>query len=394
MMAHQSFAAGWNRLTATFPQAHVLQTWEWAQFKSAYSWQPHFLAWESAPSGAKFKRLFPENQLLGLDTWRAAALVLQRRLRIAGLALPVSVLYVPKGPLLDDWADAHLRRQVLDDLAGFARRQGAIFLKIDPDVCLGTGVPGETDARDESAGQLVAQELQALGWQFSDEQIQFKNSMLIDLAQGEEALLAAMKQKTRYNLRLSERRGVQVSPASESDLPLLYRMYAETSLRDGFTIREEGYYLALWQSFMRAGARPNGPHAQPLIARVEGEPVAGMILFVFAGTAWFFYGMSTSMHREAMPNYLLQWQAIQWARAHGCSLYDMWGAPDVFNEEDAMYGVYRFKQGLGASVVRRLGAWDLPVSSLLYRLYQKWLPQVLDWMRRRGVSRTRRESQI
>jgi lipid II:glycine glycyltransferase (peptidoglycan interpeptide bridge formation enzyme) len=382
-MPELSFAAGWDHLAASFPQAHVLQTWEWAQFKSAYGWQPHFLSWQSAASGFRLSRLRPEERFPGVENRRAAALVLQRRLRFAGFALPVSVLYAPKGPLLDDWADADLRRQVLSDLTRFARRQAAIFLKIDPDVCLGTGVPGEPDAGEDPTGHLVAQELQELGWQFSDEQIQFKNSMLLDLKQGEEALLAGMKQKTRYNLRLSQRRGVQVSSASEADLPLFYRMYAETSLRDGFAIREEHYYLSLWQSFMRAGL------AQPLIARVDGQPVAGIILFVFAGKAWFFYGMSRDLHRETMPNYLLQWEAIQWARAHGCSLYDLWGAPDHFNDQDPMYGVFRFKQGLGASVVRRLGAWDLPVAPLFYRIYQKWLPQVLDWMRHRGVRRTR-----
>lgn len=386
-------------MAAAFPQAHVLQTWEWAQFKFVYGWQPHFLAWQGAPAGLTFRRLDPEDAFPGVENWRAAALLLQRRLRFAGLALPVSVLYAPKGPLLDDWADDRLRRQVLADLADFARRQGAIFLKIDPDVRLGTGVPGESDAVEDPLGQLVVQELQELGWQFSDEQIQFKNSMLLDLTPGEGALLAGMKQKTRYNLRLSERRGVQVGPAVEDDLPLFYRMYAETSLRDGFAIREESYYLSLWQSLMRAGAQtkppslPWRPFAQPLIARVQGEAVAGVILFAFAGRAWFFYGMSRDLHRESMPNYLLQWEAMRWARSQGYVEYDLWGAPDIFSEQDDMFGVYRFKQGLGASVVRRIGAWDFPVSALLYSVYQKWLPQVLDWMRRRGVNRTRRASQ-
>ncbi len=377
------FAAGWNQLAASFPQAHVLQTWEWAQFKSAYGWQQHFLVWQDLAAGLIFKQLDLQEPFPALERCRAAAVVLQRRLRLAGLALPVSVLYAPKGPLLDEWGDARLRGQVLADLANFARRQGAIFLKIDPDVCLGTGVPGEADSTEDPLGQLVAQALQSLGWQFSSEQVQFRNSMLLDLRRDEEALLAGMKQKTRYNLRLAERKGVTVSHAVEADLPLLYRMYAETSLRDGFAIREEGYYLQLWQSFMRAGL------AQALIARLQGEAVAGVILFAFAGRAWFFYGMSRDLHREAMPNYLLQWEAIRWARAQGCSVYDLWGAPDNFNSQDPMYGVYRFKQGLGASVVRRLGAWDLPISPLLYRVYQQWLPQVLEWMRRRGARRTK-----
>jgi peptidoglycan pentaglycine glycine transferase (the first glycine) len=386
MMAEETFAAGWNHLASSFPQAHVLQTWEWGRFKSAYGWKPVYLAWETAPSGLQLLRLDSQTAPRQNNTIRAAAQVLQRKLRIAGLPTPVSVLYAPKGPLLADWSDAHLRRQVLSDLADTARRLGALFLKIDPDVRLGAGIPGQPDASEDGTGQEVTRDLQSLGWQFSTEQIQFRNSMLIDLSLSEEALLAGMKQKTRYNLRLSERRGVHVRPATDADLPVLYRMYAETSQRDGFVIREEGYYLSLWRGFIQAGL------AQALIAYVEAEAVAGVVLFNFAGKAWFFYGMSRSLHRDAMPNYLLQWEAIRWAKTHGCREYDLWGAPDEFTQEDPMWGVYRFKDGLGAGVVRRLGAWDLPVRPMLYRMYRLWLPQVLAWMRRRGMSRTERQA--
>jgi lipid II:glycine glycyltransferase (peptidoglycan interpeptide bridge formation enzyme) len=100
--------------------------------------------------------------------------------------------------------------------------------------------------------------------------------------------------------------------------------------------------------------------------------------------------MSRSEHRQKMPNHLLQWEAMQRARAAGCRVYDLWGAPQVFDQSDPLWGVYRFKDGFGGQVVRCLGAWDRPVRPLLYRLYTQALPRLLAMMRRRGKARTRR----
>jgi lipid II:glycine glycyltransferase (peptidoglycan interpeptide bridge formation enzyme) len=118
--------------------------------------------------------------------------------------------------------------------------------------------------------------------------------------------------------------------------------------------------------------------------------VAGVVIFRFAGRAWYMQGMSGLAHREKMPNYLLQWEAIHRAKAAGCRIYDLWGAPDEFSEHDSMWGVYRFKEGLGGQVVRHIGAWDLPVQPLAYKIYTQTLPRLLDVMRRKGKQRTRR----
>ena len=316
--------------------------------------------------------------------FRAAALVLKRPIPIAGFAARPCLLYAPRGPLLD-WGDAALRQQVLDDLQAYARRQGAIFLKIDPEVILGTGTPGTPEAIDDASGAGIQAGLAERGWRYSGDQIQFRNTVLIELGPSEADLLANMKPKTRYNIRLAERKGVTVRPAGLEDLETLYRMYAETSVRDGFVIRERDYYLAVWQEFMQAGL------AEALIADVEGEPVAGVVVFRFAGRAYYLHGMSRQLHRERMPNHLLQWEAMRRARAAGCRVYDLWGAPETFDEADSMWGVFRFKEGLGGLVVRTLGAWDFPASPWLYRLYTRTLPRLLDLMRRRGRAQTQRE---
>ncbi len=161
-------------------------------------------------------------------------------------------------------------------------------------------------------------------------------------------------------------------------------MYAHTAVRDDFLIRNQTYYQVTWRTFIEANL------AEPLIAEVAGQPVGAVIIFRFAKHAWYFYGMSLDEHREKMFNYRLQWEAMRRAKAAGCSVYDMWGAPDQFNENDPMWGVYRFKDGFGGQVLRTLGAWDYPVRPLIYRLYSRVLPKILGWMRQRGKSETKR----
>ena len=359
--------ATWNDLIATLPDPHLLQTWEWAQVKTRYGW------------------------ILMPQIWRdvggkpvAAAMVLKRTIPIRGFAKRMSVLYLPKGPLMD-WENATLRIRVLDDLQTLAKKQGSIFIKIDPDMVLGRGIPGSTGAVDDGNGQDVLYELKQRDWRFSTDQIQFRNTVMIDLSPPEEDILARMKQKTRYNIRLASKKGIKVRVGTVDDLPMLYRMYAETSLRDGFVIRDEGYYYLVWKNFMESSY----PHAEPLIAVVNGEQVAALFLFRFAKRAYYLHGMSRAEHREKMPNYLLQWEAIRRAKAAGCSVYDLWGAPDRFDEEDKMWGVFRFKDGFGGEVIQTLGAWDYPSNPLFYRLYTKTLPYVINIMRAMGKSRTR-----
>jgi len=329
----------WNIALASLPLAHVLQTWEWGQFKSRHGWTPCYLMWNDDAGQA-----------------RAAALVLRRRLG----RLPLCVMYVPKGPAMD-YADAPLVRQVLGDLGRFACQSHAIFIKIDPDLNPHP-LPFSPKGRRE--------------WIESSGQIQFRNTMEIDLRKSEDELLVAMHQKTRYNIRLAQKRGVTVRSGTLSDLELLYAMYDETARRDQFIIRPLDYYGDAWGSFIEAGL------AQPLIAEFENAPIAALILFHFAGRAYYFYGMSRDLHRNLMAPHLLQWEAMRWARAQGCTVYDMWGAPDTLDESDPMWGVYHFKQGFGGQFVQHIGAWDYPASRPLYWLYTTAMPRVLNLMRR------------
>ena len=340
-VSHHTSRTRWNAALARLPAAHVLQTWEWGAFKARYGWQPTRYLW------------------LEGDRARAAASVLTRRLGRGHL----SVAYVPKGPALD-YGDVDLLEQVLAHLETTARRERALFVKIDPDV-----------RADTAEGKAVVETLRRRGWRASREQVQFRNTMLLDLTRSPDEMLAAMRSKWRYNTRLAVRKGVTVRQGTAADLPLLYQLYAETAARDGFVVRPEAYYRDAWGAFIEEGL------AQPLIAEVEGDAVAMVLLFHFGERAWYMYGASRAVHREKMPNHLLQWEAMQWAKARGCTIYDMWGAPDVLDESDPLWGVYRFKRGFGGEFVRHVGAWDLALSRFGYWLYTGVMPRVLAAMR-------------
>ncbi len=329
MHAFSGTSREWNELIASLPGPHLLQTWEWAQVKVKYGWQSMPFVWDPQPTQSGRRPL-------------AAAMILKRVIPVRGLAKRMSVFYIPKGPLMD-WNSTSLRQRVLDDLQAFAKQQGAIFVKIDPDVELGRGVPDAGDSVEYEQGENVRSELCSRGWKFSRDQIQFRNTVLIDLSRTEEQMLARMKQKTRYNIRLAQKKGVTVRIGTLDDMPLLYHMYAETSVRDGFLIREEGYYQTVWRTFDQpdsTGQKSSLPFSEPLIAEVDGKPVGAVSMFYFAGQAIYLFGMSRPEHREKMPNYLLQWEAMRRAKAVGCKIYNLWGAPDIFDQKDDLWGVF------------------------------------------------------
>jgi peptidoglycan pentaglycine glycine transferase (the first glycine) len=328
----------WNTAVAALPCAHVLQSYEWGEFKSRHGWQPTRLLFLRGGQAV------------------AAASVLLRPPPCGSWG----VMYVPKGPAMD-YGDAELLTSVLPHLERLATERRAIFVKIDPDV------------RADRTG--VRRLLEGRGWRASPEQIQFRNTMLVDLRQSEDELLSAMKSKWRYNVRLARRRGVQVYQGGIDDLSLLYDMYSTTSARDEFVIRPYSYYADAWGTFVKASL------AQIFLASYKKETLAGLVVFHFGDRAWYMYGASTNRRRNLMPNHLLQWEAMRWAKAQGYSFYDMWGAPEKLDGKDPMWGVYRFKEGFGGEFTSYLGAYDFPVSDSLYRAYTLLTPRLLDIMR-------------
>ena len=329
--------AAWSQALQALPGQHFLQTWEWGELKERFGWQA-------------------QRYLCEQDGQTAAAFTLLTR-RIP--PLPWTIGYVPKGPVLNS-SDSSLFGAVLDEIVAAARATRALYVKIDFDISV----------ENERAAQVYIDH----GWQASDEQIQFPHTATLDLGLGQDALLAAMKPKTRYNIRLAARRGVEIQQTT--DWQTLFDLYGETASRDGFLIREAGYYHALWSSFKQSG------QGEGFLARVDSEPVAGLFLMHTGNTGWFYTGASSQRHRDKMPNYLLQWRAIQWLIDRGYRWYDLWGAPTVMDERDPLWGVYRFKSGFGARYVRRLGAYDHVLNRPGYYVLTRILPRYQQLRRR------------
>lgn len=322
-------SAEWDSFVAAHPAGHILQTPAWADLKCAFGWS-------AARVGIK-----KDGCLV------AGAQMLFRPLP-TGL---YTIAYVPKGPLVD-WNDPGLVEFLLASLDNVAQSANAVFLKLEP----------ATDGARPAAGSRFSKPADSL---------QPRRTIVVDLRPAEETILANMKPKTRYNVRLAAKKGVAAGPSE--DIEAFCGLMEVTGVRDGFGVHNAAYYRRAY-----AACRPLD-RAQLFMATFEGRPLAGLMLFSLGRRAWYFYGGSSNEERNRMPAYLLQWEAMRWARARAVQDYDLWGVPD---EEEAileanfetrhagLWGVYRFKRGFGGKLVRGPGAIDRVYSRALYKLYE------------------------
>ena len=324
--------AGWDEFVQAHSQSHILQTSAWGRLKSDYGWQA-----ATVQSG------------------QAGALVLFRRAR--GLTLA----YVPRGPLAN-WDDLPQLTTLVAKIDALCRQRGAFCLKWEPDL---PDDPG------------CAQTLRQLGFRPSQQTVQPRRSIVVNLGGQEAEILGRMKQKTRYNVGLAAKKGMTARPAgNDTDLDLFVELMAATSARDGFGVHAPEYYRRAYALFQPAG------QCELMLAYYQGEPLAGVMVFVLGRRAWYFYGASSDRERNRMAPYLAQWEAMRWAKANGALSYDLWGVPDADEaaleaafetRRDGLWGVYRFKRGFGGQLVRTVGAWDRVYNPALYGAYQVYL---------------------
>ncbi len=313
---------------------HLLQTARWGMLKRTFGWQDEVVA------------LAYNGNLV------AGALVLYRPL-LRGRG---TIAYVPRGPLVD-WQDEEAVQALIAALDSSAQAHRAALLKIEPD--------------EQDTPQMRAR-LATLGFRESPHTVQPPRTIVVDLDGGEEAILARMSQTTRRKVRLAARRGIAVREGDRAALESFNRLMQITGARNRFGVHSPEYYRRIYDLFV-----PH--HAVLLMASFEDQDVAGLFAFALGRTAWYLYGASADLARERMPTYALQWEAMRWARAHGCTRYDLWGIPDVEEEvleaqfqrrQDGLWGVYGFKRGFGGRIVRSVGAWDRPYRPLLYGAYR------------------------
>ncbi|OPY81776.1 MAG: Lipid II:glycine glycyltransferase [Syntrophorhabdus sp. PtaU1.Bin153] len=193
------------------------------------------------------------------------------------------------------------------------------------------------------------------------------DTMVVDIGDAEEAILSRMKPKTRYNIRLAHRKGVEVTVASAEKLPAFYNLYCQTAARNGFFTCEYRYFSALF-SALTSG--PDSPDLVFLLAHYKEDLLAGAIIAISGRTAVYLFGASATQNRNLMGSYAVQWDAMQRAKSRGCVNYDMGAVSPALDPDHPFHGLYRFKSGFGGRIIHRCGSWDYPFDQETYDAFR------------------------
>ena len=264
-------------------------------------------------------------------------------------------MYSSRGPTCDIH-DISVMKQLTDGIKELAKKYKAIVYKAEPDIL----------SSDEEYRKIVT----SLGYKIKDdaknfrEEIQPRYVFRLDIKnKTEEEVMAGFKQKWRYNIRLAGRKGVTVKEGTREDLKDFHKIMVETGKRDGFIIRPLEYFEKMYDCM-------GTEHKKVLMAYHDGKPISGVIPIFYGNKTWYLYGASSNQHRNLMPNYLLQWEMIKMAIARKDDIYDFRGVSGVVDENHPQYGLYRFKQGFGATFTEFIGEIYIPFKPITYKLYR------------------------
>lgn len=412
-----------NDFVSSHSKNHFLQTYEWGVFKS------------KSPEWS-FETVGLENQSGELV---AAALVLIRFLPV----IKRPFLYIPRGFVLD-FKNEDLLREFTEGMKEFAKSKKAIFFKIDPDLkYVNRNVEGEIIEgclpNDSLMTALTKLNYQHLGFtQDFDSSIQPRYTFRLDLTPDEKELLQGCHSKTRYNLKVALKKGIEITEGTREDLKKFEEIMRVTGERDGFLTRPLSYFEDMYDTLAPQGMcklylaklnteqalnnlkadleqthlminqlnsqlentelndkkrqkllnklNPEKNKLQNLTQQLEeveklyhehpmGITMSGIITTYFGNKAWYLYGASDNVYREFMPNYLIQWQALTEAKQAGYEIYDFFGISGKTDESDPLYGLYRFKKGFGGEFTEFIGEFDYVIDPIGYFAWTKLLPQ-------------------
>jgi lipid II:glycine glycyltransferase (peptidoglycan interpeptide bridge formation enzyme) len=223
-----------------------------------------------------------------------------------------------------------------------------------------TAIPADTDTDEVPADDPFPPPLPK-PFRKPPADVQPPDTVIVSLAE-DETLLARMHKKTRYNIRLAEKKGVTVERAGVEALADWYGLYRQTAERDRISIHSETYYRDLFG---------HAPTLTLWLARFEGQLLAGNIVLNHGTAATYLYGASSNEHRNLMAPYALQWAAMRDSYAKGMTEYDLFGIPPTGAADHPMHGLYRFKNGFGGDRVHRHGAWDFVYRPLAWLLWTR-----------------------
>ena len=341
----------WDGLVSSVPDGHLLQCYRWGELKARYGWTVERFGTREGSTAAA--------QVL----WRPTPLG------------PIG--YIPRGPALGDPRDLTAASVLMETIHEAARSRRAILLKVEPNTADPAPWP-------------------ALGFRPSRLTFQPQATLIVDLVPDLDTIRRGQHPKARYNTGLAARRGVSVRTGGLEDLPAFFRLTSVTGMRDGFAIRSQAYFRDMLALL--------GHQAALLLAEHEGDLIAGILVARFNQEAIYLYGASGEEKRNLMPNHLLQWEAMRAARFDGCTQYDLWGIPNELatlavegaggdelpepqpHQRGDLWGVYRFKRGLGGRLRSYAGAYDYVYNPPAYWLWERALPHLRRLLKRGAPS--------
>ena len=298
---------------------HPLQSWEWGEFRKK--------------TGIKVIRL---------GAFEGKALKNSYQLTIHSLPkVNYTIIYFPKGPMPD--------KIMLEALKKLGIEEKAILIKMEPDI---------------RENQDVVNFLLENGCK-KGKPLFTKYTFQLDLQKTEEQLLADMKPKTRYNIRVAQKHGVEIIKDNSPEAFEEYlKLTAETTRRQKFYAHTADYHRQMWETMRSSDI------AHLFLAKYQGQTLAAYIFFIFNKILYYPYGASTREYREVMPTYALFWEAIKFGQKMGCKLFDMWGSlgPNP-SPKDPWYGFHQFKEGFGGELVESIGTYDLVINPTFYKLF-------------------------
>lgn len=320
-------------------KGHFMQSPEWAKLK---------IAWKNEIAVVR-----DENGEI-----KGAISILIRKLPV----INATMMYAPRGPVCDPH-DFETLKELFNNVKQLAKKYHSYVLKMDPDI--------------EIEDKEFEQNVRKLGFKISRglknyEGIQPRFVFRLDLkGKTEDEIMKDFHHKTRYNIRLATRRGVECRIGTRDDIAEFHKLMVETGNRDKFLIRKQDYYERVYDSL--------GPeHVRLFLSYYEGELLSGTIGILYGNKCWYLYGGSSNKHRNLMPNYLLQWEMIKWAIESGCDIYDFRGVPGNLSEDNPMIGLYKFKVGFKGKFTEFVGMLDYVFNPFIYFSAEKLITAFRD----------------
>lgn len=312
----------YENFVAAHPKGHFMQSCLWAKVKNSWQWEGIIARGD-------------KGEIKGTLS------VLIRKVPF----LPVTILYAPRGPVCD-LADQKTFHELMEGARALAKKHRAFVLKMDPDV-------PASDAAFLEMAKAEGFALRGDGKNFDAIQPRFVFRLYLQ-GRGEEEIMASFHSKTRYNIRVAQKNGVEVLRGTKKDVARFHEIMTETGLRDSFVIRSKGYFENMMDAL--------GEHIRLYMAYYEKEAVAGTLCIHYGDKVWYLYGASSNASRNVMPNYLLQWEMIRWAVEKNCRVYDFRGVSGDLREDNPLYGLYRFKKGFNGEFTEFVGEMNLEFS--------------------------------